>query len=202
MQQPRPLARDRVKPAGFIEPCQPVLWDMVPTGPGWLHELKYDGWRIVARKESERVRLWSRHGRDWTRAFRGIDQAVGALPFQSCVLDGEALAHDAAGWPRFHALRWSVYREAACLMVFDLLELDGEDMRAWPLISRRECLAGILAGGADELRFSEHMEAGVALYRHACRVGLEGIVSKWGYSRYVSGRFEGWRKIKCPGYGR
>jgi bifunctional non-homologous end joining protein LigD len=90
----RSLARDRLSPEGFIEPCQPVLSAIVPSGSDWIHELKHNGWRILARKDSDRVRLWSRNGRNWTDSFPGIVAALTALPVRSCILDGEAVAFD------------------------------------------------------------------------------------------------------------
>src|SRR5829696_9929385 len=88
-----PLARDRRAPEGFIQPCVPVLADVAPSGPEWLHEIKHDGYRLIARKDGDRVRLWSRQGRDWTRSFAGIAAAIRTLPAASLVLDGEAAEH-------------------------------------------------------------------------------------------------------------
>jgi len=99
-----PLARDRRKPPGFIRPCQPVLSAKVPIGDGWIHELKHDGFRIVALKAGDDVRLWSRHGRNWSAEFVAITAALMALPFTRIVLDGEAVAHCPKGLPDFHAL--------------------------------------------------------------------------------------------------
>ena len=90
------LARDRRKPPGFIRPCQPVLSAKVPIGDGWIHELKHDGFRIVALKAGDDVRLWSRHGRNWSAEFVAITAALMALPFTRIVLDGEAVAHSCA----------------------------------------------------------------------------------------------------------
>jgi bifunctional non-homologous end joining protein LigD len=98
-----PLARERLRPASFIKPCQPTLSDTVPSGPLWLHEIKHDGYRILARKEGDRVRLWSRNGRDWSREFTAIAEALRGLP--DCVIDGEACAHCEEGWPDFWQLR-------------------------------------------------------------------------------------------------
>jgi bifunctional non-homologous end joining protein LigD len=198
---PRSLARNEIKSAGFVEPCRPVSWDTVPTGSDWLHELKYDGWRVLARKEGDRVKLWSRKGRDWTRAFPGVARAIGLLSCHSCVVDGEALA-GWTGWPRFRALRSSLNSETTCLMAFDLLELDGADVRPWPLIARRERLEAIVDQATGELWFSEHISDGSALFRYASSIGLEGIVSKRTHSRYVPGRYEGWRTITCAGHAR
>jgi bifunctional non-homologous end joining protein LigD len=198
----RPLARDRRWPEGFIEPCQPVLSALVPPGPEWIHELKHDGWRVLARKEADRVRLWSRNGREWTDAFPGVVQAIQELEVQSCVLDGEAMAHNEKGWPHFHGLQSREGRANAVLIGFDLLMVNGEDLRPWSLLERRGWLSDLMEGAPECLRFSEHLEDGKALLRHACALNLEGIVSKRKNAPYRSGHFDGWRKIKCPEYRR
>src|SRR5215204_1382237 len=124
-----PLARDRRQPPGFIRPCQPVLSLKVPVGDGWMHELKHDGFRIVAHKDGDSVRLWSRNGRDWSAEFVAITAAVMALPVTRIVLDGEAVAHCPEGLPDFHALLSREGCATACLYAFDLL-LVGADAPA------------------------------------------------------------------------
>jgi ATP-dependent DNA ligase len=99
------LLRNPPDPLGFIEPCAPVLYEVAPAGPDWLHEIKHDGWRIIARKDGDRVRLWSRNGRDWTADFPGIVTAIAHLPNDRLVLDGEAAGHAPDGLPDFHALQ-------------------------------------------------------------------------------------------------
>src|SRR5215211_1360149 len=88
-----PLARERRRPAGFIKPCQPTLSDKAPSGPLWIYEIKHDGYRIVANKSGDTVRLWSRNGRDWSRDFLAVTDALHALKHDDIVLDGEAMAH-------------------------------------------------------------------------------------------------------------
>ena len=100
-----PLARERRRPAGFIKPCQPSLSEKPPSGPLWLHEIKHDGYRIIACKSGDQVRLWSRNGRDWSREFLAVTEALRALRAEEIVLDGEAMAHCKDGLPDFHALR-------------------------------------------------------------------------------------------------
>ncbi|HEX8663572.1 MAG TPA: DNA ligase [Beijerinckiaceae bacterium] len=195
----------RRKPTGFILPCQPTLAAVVPTGPQWIHELKHDGYRIVALKDGPSVRLWSRHGRDWTGELAAVAAAVRALPVERIVLDGEAVAHCGAGLPDFNGLMSQNGQAAACLYAFDLLRLEAEDLRPHPLGERRARLADLVAAAADPvLRFSEHLEAaeGPALFRHACAMGLEGIVSKRADRPYRSGRSPHWLKIKNPSYWR
>jgi bifunctional non-homologous end joining protein LigD len=198
-----PLARERRRPAGFIKPCQPTLSDKAPSGPLWLHEIKVDGYRIIACKSGDTVRLWSRNGRDWSREFLAVTEALAALRVEEIVLDGEAMAHCQDGWPDFHGLRSNDGAAGACLFAFDLLRLNGEDLRPLPLEERRARLRKALRGAGKALRFSEHLEGdGEAIFRHACALGLEGIVSKRRDIRYRSGRSLTWLKIKNPTYER
>jgi bifunctional non-homologous end joining protein LigD len=195
----------RLRPPGFIVPCQPILARAVPAGDGWLHELKHDGFRIIAYKDGDRVWLWSRNGRDWSAEFVAITAAVRALPFQRVMLDGEAVTHCLDdGWPDFHRLLSGDGQARACFYAFDMLWLEATDLRGVELIGRRRVLAKALKKAGSALRFSEHLEgaAGEAMFRHACAMGLEGIVSKRADSRYKSGRCLSWVKVKNPAYVR
>jgi bifunctional non-homologous end joining protein LigD len=197
-----PLARERRSPAGFIRPAQPVLADRPPIGPGWSFEIKHDGFRIVSRKDGERVRLWSRNARDWSVEFRAIAEAVRALPFSGVVLDGEAVAHCDEGLPDFHGLLGDG-AASACLYAFDLLAVEGEDLRRLPLEARRERLGAVLAEAGSALRLSEHLDGdGALIFAHACRLGPEGLVAKRKGSAYRSGRCASWVKVKNPAYVR
>ena len=148
----------RALPPGFVVPMQPSLVVRVPEGPDWQHEIKHDGYRLIARKEGPRVRLWSRTGRDWRNVFTGIALAVAALPATSLMIDGEAVVLREDGTSDFHALASSRAR-AACLIAFDILQLDGLDMRASPLEARRDLLAAILREHTSaSLFFSEAVE--------------------------------------------
>src|SRR3954466_4102315 len=197
---PPPLARDQRRPEGFIPPALLTPAKTVPTGPGWIHELKHDGIRLIARKDGDRVQLWSRHGRSRTADFGTIVAAIRSLKVRSAVLDGEAVAHCEKGLPDFHRTLSSAGQQEACLLAFDLLAVDGEDLRLLPLLARRSRLQAVLADAPHGLLFSEHMdgEHGEAMFRHACAMGLEGIVSKKITAPYLSGRRSCWRKIK-PG---
>src|SRR3954452_13550164 len=135
-----PLARDRRQPPGFIRPALPVLSAVVPTGDGWLHELKHDGFRIIVHKDGDDVRLWSRNGRDWSVEFVAITAAVMALPFARIVLDGEAVAHCHKGLPDFHRLLGRAGAATACLYAFDLLHAGRDDLRRFELVERRALL--------------------------------------------------------------
>jgi bifunctional non-homologous end joining protein LigD len=151
----------------------------VPEGDGWIHELKHDGFRIVAFKDGESVRLLSRNGRDWSAEFLAVVAAIRALPFRRIMIDGEAVAHCPDGLPDFHRLLGNG-QATACLYAFDLLFLEAQDVRGVELIGRRRMLAKALRKAGPALRFSEHMdgEDGEAMFRHACKLRLEGIVSK------------------------
>ncbi len=199
------MARDRRSPpAGFTEPCAPVLVDAAPAGSLWMHEVKHDGYRIIAHKSGLNVRLWSRAARDWSTHFTGITAAIRALPMHTLTMDGEAVAHDERGLPNFNALRSEDRAKRAILYGFDLLVRAGEDIRSWRCDDRREALLELL-GRADTgaIRFSHDIDGeGEIVYRHACRLGLEGIISKLKAAPYRSGRDPNWRKVKCAGYER
>jgi bifunctional non-homologous end joining protein LigD len=200
-----PLARERRRPPGFIVPCQPTLADKPPSGPEWIHELKCDGFRMIARRDGESVRIWSRNGRPWTREFPRIAEAVRALPCSSIVLDGEAICDGDDGRTDFGALLSPGGCEEGYLTAFDLLMLGGKDLRTTPLEARRASLAALLsvAGSPDGIVFSEAFDDGAALFRHACRLGgIEGIVSKRRDRLYRSGRSSHWLKVLCPDYER
>jgi bifunctional non-homologous end joining protein LigD len=194
----------RQLPPGFIKPCQPILAKAVPAGDGWLHELKHDGYRVIAFKDGERVRLWSRNGRDWSAEFVAITKALRALPFRRVMLDGEAVSHCLDGPPDFHNLMSRDGQAAACLYAFDLIWLEGQDLRGIELIGRRRMLQKAVKRAGPALRFSERLAGatGEAMFRHACVMGLEGIVSKRVTSRYKSGSCLAWVKVKNPAYER
>jgi bifunctional non-homologous end joining protein LigD len=174
-----PLARERRSPPDFIRPALLTPATTVPTGPGWIHELKHDGIRLIARKDGARVQLWSRYGRNRTSDFTAITAALQQLP-SDVVLDGEAVAHCDQGLPDFHRTLSAAGQRQACLHAFDLLSVDGEDLRPLPLLARRTRLQALFAAAPPALRFSEHMDGpdGERMFRHACALGLEGIVSK------------------------
>jgi ATP-dependent DNA ligase len=198
-----PLARERRRPAGFLKPCQPILSERAPNGSLWIHEIKHDGYRIVARKDGRDVRLWSRNGRNWSGWMTVIAEALRALAVDHIILDGEAVAHCAQGLPNFHGLRSKDGAASACLFAFDLLMIEGEDIRRAHLEERRARLAKVLRRAPDAIRLSEHLEGdGPEIFRHACALGLEGIVSKRRDARYRSGRSLTWLKVKNPAYGR
>ena len=192
----------RTPPAGFILPCQPRLVDKPPTGAGWLHEVKHDGYRILARKDGSRVTLWSRYGTNFTDRLPKIAEAFGNLPADCALIDGEVVVFRPDGRSDFAALRTKAGGAQACLVAFDLLGLDAEDVRLRPLEERRDKLARLIAG-VDDLLFSEAIEGeGALVFAKACELGLEGIVSKRAGSRYSSGNSRQWLKSKNRAFVR
>jgi bifunctional non-homologous end joining protein LigD len=188
----------RTPPAGFIKPCLPTLVPAPPAGPGWLHEVKHDGFRTLARKQGARVEVWSRRGTDFTARFSNIAEAVGSLPVDNALIDGEAVAFLPGGHSDFAALRTKAGGARASLVAFDLLSLEGDDLRQRPLEERRNALSR-LVHGVDSIQFSAAVAAeGATVFAHACQLGLEGIVSKRAGSRYKSGASRNWLKCPCP----
>ena len=194
------LSPPRTLPAGFIAPCLPTSAPQPPSGDDWLHEIKHDGFRVIARKSGERVRLYSRPGNDLTDRFPLIVEALAQLRSRSCIIDGEAVACGEDGIASFDRIRYRHYDASVFLYAFDLIELDGDDLRREPLAVRKATLASLLARAAAGLRLNEHMaEAnGPLVFAHACKLGLEGIVSKRRNSPYRSGRSPDWIKSKNP----
>ena len=194
------LPRPRNLPAGFIPPCLPMKAPKPPSGALWLHEIKHDGFRVIARKDGTRVRLYSRPGNDLTDRFSLIVEALAGLRSRSCIIDGEAVACDERGIAAFDRIRYRRNDNCVFLYAFDLIELNGDDLRRDPLVVRKATLASVIAKAAVGIRFNEHMEFddGEIVFYHACRLGLEGIVSKRKDSTYRSGRSPDWLKMKNP----
>ncbi len=183
----------------FIEPqfCKSV--DRPPPGAGWVHEVKFDGYRLQIRVEGGKAVIRTRKGLDWTAKFKAIAQAASALP--DCVLDGEAVALDHNGAPSFHGLQAALSdgdTRDLIYFAFDLLFAEGKDLRPLALRERKAALKTLLAGGDPRLRYVDHFESsGDAVLKSACRMDLEGIVSKRLDAPYRSGRGESWTKAKC-----
>ena len=195
--------RSAVEPVPtWIAPQLATLVDAPPAGAGWLHEIKLDGYRILARIRRGEVRLFSRAGKDWTDRMLGVAAALSALKLESSFLDGEVVALDADGHSRFQLLQHALKRTNPNLhyFMFDLLHLDGSDLRAAPLVLRKQLLRELLARGRslEPLHFSAHIEGdGVAFLAEACKVRAEGMISKLAAAPYHSGRSRSWLKIKC-----
>src|SRR5262249_37863413 len=189
----------RARPAG-IDLCQPMTTANPPAGPGWLHEIKYDGFRILARREDARVRLFTRNANDWTERYPLVAETIGALKARSLTIDGEITVCDGNGLAVFDLLRHGPrIKHDAVLFTFDLLELDGRDLRGEPIEYRKGALGQLLRGAPSPLRLVDHLEIeGAVFYEHACKIGAEGMVSKRTGSRYFAGRTGQWRKVKNP----
>jgi bifunctional non-homologous end joining protein LigD len=169
----------RTLPAGFIAPCLLTKTDKLPSGDPWLHEIKHDGFRVIARKDGDRVRLYSRPGNDMTRRFPLIAEALTGPRSRSCIIDGEAVACDGNGIASFDLIRHHRANGSVFLYAFDLIELNGDDLRRDPLEVRKATLASIVAKALSGIRFNEHIEGdGPTVFAHACKMGLEDIVSK------------------------
>jgi len=185
----------------FVEPQLARLVDQPPSGAGWVHEVKFDGYRMQLRVEDGKARLLTRKGLDWTRKFSAIAAAAAKLP--DCILDGEICALDHNGAPDFAALQAALSDDKSDPLIFfafDLLFADGEDLRALPLSARKTRLEALLKRIKSDthLRFVEHFTSGgEAVLLSACRMNLEGIVSKKTDAPYASGRGDSWTKSKC-----
>jgi bifunctional non-homologous end joining protein LigD len=170
-----------------------------PSGPGWIHEIKHDGFRILARRDSSGVRLITRAGNDFSSRFPFITMAVSKLPVGSCLIDGEAIVCDEKGLAVFDLIRRQGADERAVLCAFDLLELDGKDLRRRPIETRKALLAKLLKGQQMSIVLNEYYEEdGAVVFQQACRLGCEGIVSKRLGSVYRRGRSPLWIKVKNP----
>ncbi len=198
--KPEPVKTKKVsKLPHFVEPQLCRLVDAPPSGKDWVHEVKFDGYRMQLRVENGKVKLFTRKGLDWTAKFAAIAKVAARLP--DCIIDGEVCALDHNGAPDFAALQAALSDEKSeplIFFAFDLLFADGEDLRALPLTTRKARLEKLLARQDARLRYVEHFTSGGdAVLLSACRMNLEGIVSKRGDAPYASGRGDGWTKAKC-----
>jgi bifunctional non-homologous end joining protein LigD len=185
--------------SGFIDPCIPTRAPKPPAGAGWVHEIKHDGYRLQVRREGDVVRLFTRRGYDWSARYPAIAVTATLLRARSFTIDGEAVVCGPDGVAIFDALHRRGTVTEAMLYAFDLLELDGEDLRGLPLSDRKKRLARLLGGRRLGIVLSDHTDQdGALLFVHACRMGLEGIVSKRLTAPYRSGPSRDWIKVKNP----
>ncbi|WP_058325630.1 non-homologous end-joining DNA ligase [Sinorhizobium sp. Sb3] len=188
-----------------VDPCVATLVDKPPKGPDWAFEVKWDGYRLAVHVEPGDVRAITRGGYDWTKKFGAIVAEARELGHTSIVLDGEAVVLDEQGRSDFGLLQRAVGKKPSLhepseiiFYAFDLLYLDGHDLRSLPLSERRRLLEPIVAGRTGAIRFSEEVHAdGAEFFRAACELGLEGIIAKRRDKPYHSGRRPEWLKIKC-----
>jgi ATP-dependent DNA ligase len=181
-----------------FEPCIPSKAAVPPTGGNWVHEIKHDGYRLIARRVGERVWLRTRGGFNWVERYPRIVQSVLKLPVKSVALDGEVVWLTENGVSDFAALHGGRNDAWAMLLAFDILELDGNDLRTLPLSERKRRLRRVLRGArGDGLQLVEHLEGDATkIFEQVCRMGLEGIVCKRADSTYRAGRSRAWLKVK------
>lgn len=189
---------------GFIEPQLATLVSEPPEGKDWLHEVKFDGYRMECLLVEGSARLLTRRGLDWSERFPGVAERAAGLPVHQAVLDGEIVALLPDGRSSFQALQQAMMAERVhpvVYYVFDLLWLEAEDLRRRPLEERKRRLAALLRGRRDRsrtLRYSDHVVGdGARVWSRSCELGLEGTVAKRRDAPYQSGRTRTWLKIKC-----
>src|SRR3954453_4043975 len=186
------------RPSGFVEPCRPSKASVPPSGPEGGHEKKHDGFRLLVRREGPRVRCFPRGGYDWADRFPAIVEAASRLKAQSFLIDGEVVVCRQDGLSDFDALRYQRAGHSATLVAFDLIQLQNDALRDQPLVKRKHRLAKMLGNGGA-ISYNEHIDQdGPAVFEHACRLGLEGIVSKRLDAPYRSGPSKTWLKSKNP----
>jgi bifunctional non-homologous end joining protein LigD len=192
------LAR-RARTDGFIDPCIPSRAAKPPAGPGWVHEIKHDGYRLIVRRDGEAVQLFTRRGHDWTDRYPAIAAAAGKLRARSFTMDGEAVVVGVDGVAIFNALHRRRKASDALLSRSISWNSTGEDLRPLPLGARKAKLARLSARKPVGIVFNEHTdEDGATVFRHACKLGVEGIVSKRLTAPYRSGPSRDWLKVKNP----
>ncbi|MET4605341.1 bifunctional non-homologous end joining protein LigD [Bradyrhizobium sp. JR4.1] len=182
----------------FIEPALATSIEKVPSGSRWIHEIKFDGYRVQVHLHNEAVKVFTRRGHDWTHRFKKVAQDAWHIKCGSAILDGEIVVPAADGTTDFSVLQNELKGSSKriVLVAFDLLYLNGRDLRKLPLHQRKAELKRIIAG--TDVQFSESFEIeGQDIFAHACKVGLEGVVSKVRDSTYVSGRGNNWVKKTC-----
>src|ERR1700758_4364141 len=201
------MAFQRKKPAaigikapypGFIEPALAISIDKVPSGERWVHEIKFDGYRVQLHLVNNEIKVYTRRGNDWTNRFKKISEDAWHIKAGSAIIDGEVVAPAADGTTDFSVLQNELKGKSTkiVMVAFDLLYLNGYDLRKLPLYERKALLKKNIDG--TDLQFSESFEVdGGEMFKHACKTGLEGVVSKVRDSRYPNGRSNDWVKKTC-----
>ena len=188
-------------PRGFIEPCDPSLREKAPEGPEWTYEIKTDGYRAQVHINNGAVTVYSRNGYNWTKEFATVASAAASLDVREAIFDGEAAVIATTGLPDFQALRRELGKPHLSRIIyhaFDLLYLNGKDLRDSPLIERKQALKRVLENAPASFAPVEYLESdGQRVFEHACKLGLEGVVAKRRDAPYRSGRQESWIKLKC-----
>src|ERR1700753_3539370 len=201
------MAFQRKKPAaigikapysGFIEPALAISIDKVLSGERWVHEIKFDGYRVQVHLANNGVRVFTRRGNDWTKRFKKIADDAWHINAGSAIIDGEVVAPSPDGTTDFSVLQNELKGQSAkiVMVAFDLLYLNGFDLRKLPLLERKALLKKLI--DKTGIQFSESSEVdGREMLKHACKTGLEGVVSKVRDSAYLSGRSNDWVKVRC-----
>jgi bifunctional non-homologous end joining protein LigD len=183
---------------GFIEPALATAVEKVPSGARWIHEIKFDGYRVQVHLANEEVKVFTRRGHDWTNRFKKVAEDAWHIKAGSAIVDGEIVVPAADGTTDFSVLQNELKGKSTSivLVAFDLLYLNGRDLRKLSLVARKAELKKIIAG--TNVQFSESFEIeGRSMFEHACKLGLEGVVSKVRDSAYASGRGNNWVKKTC-----
>jgi bifunctional non-homologous end joining protein LigD len=183
---------------GFTEPALATSIEKVPAGERWIHEIKFDGYRVQVHLANEAVKIFTRRGNDWTKRFKRVAHDAWRIKAASAVVDGEIVVPAADGTTDFSVLQNELKgsSKTIVLVAFDLIYLNGQDIRREPLVRRKAELKKIIAG--TDVQFSESFEIeGREMFAHACKLGLEGVVSKVRDSAYASGRGNNWVKKTC-----
>jgi bifunctional non-homologous end joining protein LigD len=201
------VAFQRKKPAaigakapfpGFVEPALATSVGKAPSGDRWIHEIKFDGYRVQVHLANTEVKVFTRRGHDWTNRFKKIASDAWHFAAGSAIVDGEVVVPSADGTTDFSVLQNELKgRSTKIVMVaFDLLYLNGYDLRKLPLIERKVLLKKLV--DQTDIQFSESFEVdGPKMFKHACKAGLEGVISKVRNSKYSSGRSNDWAKVTC-----
>ena len=193
-------------PPKFRPPQLATLVDAVPAGNGWMHEIKFDGYRALVAAAGEKVVVYTRSGKDWSDKFAPLIRHFAALDLPPCLIDGEIVAYDREGNPDFSSLQNVLKRghgsqgekDNLAYHAFDLLELDGEDLTRLPNIERKERLEALLRDAKSPIHYADHLiGAGEKLFNQMCGAGQEGIISKRIDAPYRSERTKNWVKVKC-----
>ncbi|MBO9671098.1 MAG: DNA ligase D [Sphingobium sp.] len=205
----KPTSRTKAKtaaPPRFETPQLATLVDHVPAGNGWMHEIKFDGYRALAAVSGKDVAIYTRSGLDWTDKFNPLIKELRGLDLPSCLIDGEIVAYGKDGNPDFSALQGVLKRghgsqkplDLLAFHAFDLLRLNGEDLKPLPNIERKERLEALLANAAPPIHVADHViGAGEKLFAAMCSAGQEGIISKRIDAPYRGERTRNWVKVKC-----
>jgi bifunctional non-homologous end joining protein LigD len=193
-----PAIGTKARYPGFVEPALASLVEKVPSGERWLHEIKFDGYRVQVHLANSEVRVFTRRGHDWTNRFKKVAADAWHINAGSAIIDGEVVVPSADGTTDFSVLQNELKGRSnkIVLVAFDLLYLNGYDLRKLPLVERKAHLKKLTTD--TDIQFSESFEVdGREMFKHACKTGLEGVVSKVRTSAYPTGRSNHWVKVTC-----